>query len=71
MRQLHAAAPDVGMIRGETAHLSNASARCACFACRLTVDANVAGQNERARPFARRGEPAIHEQRVETDGVLQ
>jgi len=38
--------------------------------CRLTVDSYLAGEDERARAFARRDQSTIDEQRIQSNSVL-
>ena len=61
VRELDAAAADVGMVgRGQLDAASLADRR-AGFRHDVAVDAHLAGENQRARPFARRRQPALDE----------
>ncbi len=67
VRELEAAAADVGMIRRDQRDGRVGGDRCARLGGRLTVDADLPGEDQRSRPLARSGEPAFDEQRVEPD----
>ena len=59
------------MIRARDRHLGVAREGGARFGDGLAVDAHVSREDERARPLAGRGKPALDEQRIETKPVLQ
>ena len=65
--QLDAAAPDVGMIRGDELDLRLLADRGAGFRDDLSVDFDLAGKNQRARALARRRQPALDERDVQSD----
>ena len=71
MVQLEPAAADVGMIGDEERDGGVDADRRARLGCRLAVDAHLAGEDERARAFARRRQSPLDEQRVEAKGLLQ
>src|SRR4051812_43624656 len=71
MRELDAAATDVGMIRSGDRHVSIDGDTHSRFGGGLAVHPDAARENERARAFPRRGESAVDQQGIETDRLLQ
>ena len=65
MRQLDPASADVRMIRLLQRDGGIVRHRHSGFLRRLSVDEHDAGEDERARALARRGQPALHEEDVE------
>ena len=71
VRELDPAAADVGMVGTVDRHLGVGGDAGAGLGDRLAVDADLAGEDQRPRPLARRGEAALDEQHVEPEPVLQ
>ncbi len=71
MVQLEPAAADVRMIRNEERDVGVDGDGRAGLVDGLAVDADLSGEDEGARPLARRRESALDEQRVEPQGLLQ
>ncbi len=66
VRKLEPATTDPGMIGSAKHDLDVAGDRCARFGDRMPSDQDIAGQNQRPRPFARRNESALDEQLIKS-----
>ena len=65
VRELQPAAADVRMVWRDQRDVRGRIDLCAGFRVRLAVNADLAGQNQRARPLARRRQPFIDNELVE------
>ena len=65
VRELEPATTHVRVIRFTQCDLCVVRDARACLRHRLAVDADLSGEDQRARTLARRREPAVHEQHVE------
>ena len=66
VRELDAAAADVGVVGDDELDARIGSDRGAGLGHDLAVHRDLPGQNQRARPLARRGEAAIDEEEIQT-----
>ena len=67
VRELDAAAPDVRMVGRDQRDVGGRVDRRAGLGCGLPVDADLAGEDQRARPLARRREAAFDDELVQAD----
>ena len=63
--QLHASAPDVRMIRRNQRDIGIVGNLGARFRHRLPADADLSGQDQRPRAFARGGKALVHDELIE------